>query len=78
MWPAQRKECTFSGSNLEYLITYINVETPIKDIHEFMFTGVNMRRWLGTAPHMREHQIEGASRVVASRQQGTQNALVPL
>jgi hypothetical protein len=44
MRSAQREECTFPRSNLEYVITNIHVEFHIKNVEELMFMRVNMRR----------------------------------
>jgi hypothetical protein len=48
MRPAQREECTFPWSNLEYVVTDIHIEFPIKNVNELMLAGVNMRR--GSVP----------------------------
>ena len=55
MRSAQREECAFTRSNLEYVIADVNIEFPIKNVEELMFMRVNMRRRLSPASHVREH-----------------------
>jgi hypothetical protein len=43
MRSAQREECAFPWSNLEYVITNVNIEFPVKNINKLVFTRVNMR-----------------------------------
>jgi hypothetical protein len=61
---AHGEEYAFPWSNLEYVITNVYFEFSIKNIHELMFTTVNMRRRLRPASHVREHEIECSPCVV--------------
>jgi hypothetical protein len=53
------------------------MQCSIQYIEELMFSGVNMRRRLGTAFHIGKYQIENAASVFAGCQLSAQDAFVP-